>query len=329
MDLDRVVGDELSDLFGPDDPGAAVIVAVDGAAAVRRAFGMADLELGVPMRPELVFRIGSLTKQFTAVAILLLDEVELDEPVVRYLPDYSGPGPDVTVRQLLTHNGGIPSYTSMPAFPDVMDRDVSTQEIIDFIAAEPLDFEPGTKHEYSNSGYMLLGAIIERLSGLSYGDFVARHIFQPLEMERSRYGDMGPLIPGRLRGYERGDGGWRNAGPIGMSWPGAAGGLVSCVDDLLRWDNALYTEDLVSQELLREAWTPARLRNGDPVDYGFGWAITRRDGHVGFEHGGGINGFTSYALRIPERRLFIAVLLNSVGDIAPGVLVDRIYDLIE
>jgi CubicO group peptidase (beta-lactamase class C family) len=252
-------------------------------------------------------------------------ELRLDDPITRFLPDYPDYGRQVTVRHLLNHNSGIPSYTSMSAFSDVMMRDVSTAEVIDFFKDEPPEFPPGAQHEYSNSGYFLLGAIIEHVSSLSYGDFITREIFEPLGMKHSAYGHTRPLIPGRVSGYGWVENEWRNAFPLSMTWPGAAGGLISGIDDLLRWDNALYAEQLLSQDSLRQAWTPATLENGDSVEYGFGWAITRRDGHVGIEHGGGINGFTSYALRIPDRRLFIAVLLNSVGEIHPSVIADRIY----
>lgn len=328
MDIDRAVRAELVELFEQGGPGAAVLVAVGGVPVAREAFGMADVELEVPMRPEFIFRLGSITKQFTAVGILLLMErgdLRLDDPITRFLPDYPDYGREVTLQHLLTHNSGVPSYTSMPAFADVLNRHVSTADVIDFFKDEPPEFPPGTQHEYSNSGYFLLGAIIEHVSGLSYGDFMTRQIFEQLKMTQSEYGHTRPLISGRVSGYGWSENEWRNAAPLSMTWPGAAGGLISCIDDLLRWDNALYTEELLSQESLRRAWTPATLKNGDPVGYGFGWAISRRDDLVSIEHGGGINGFASYAMRIPDRHLFIAVLMNGIGGIESSDVADRIY----
>lgn len=314
--LEQFIDAELKEACAPDGPGAAVILAIDGIPLVRKACGMAHVELAVPMRPEMVFRLGSVTKQFTAVAILVLMQrgaLGLDDPVTRFLPDYPTHGDEITVRHLLTHTSGIRSYTSMPEFEMVMDRDATTREIIDFFNTEPLEFAPGTRHAYSNSGYALLGAIIERTTGLSYGDFVTRTIFGPLSMERSAYGSTGPLLSGRVAGYERNTEEWENARQISMTWPGAAGGLVSCIDDLLLWDESLYTGRLVPQEILHLAWTPATLPSGEIIDYGFGWFISDGQGHRCIEHGGGIHGFVSHLLRIPERHLFIAVLMNHGG----------------
>lgn len=208
-----------------------------------------------------------------------------------------------------------------------MVRDVSTDEIIDFFTTEPLEFTPGTDYAYSNSGYVVLGAIIERLSHMSYGDFIAHEIFRPLAMDRSAYGSNEPLIRGRVAGYRRraDNNSWENATQISMTWPSAAGGLVSSLDDLLVWDEALYTDRLIPGQLLELAWQPTVLTNGTTVDYGFGWCISTCIGRSCLEHAGGIAGFSSHILRIPDEHLLVAVLMNDEdGD--PSGMAHRITE---
>ncbi len=311
--------DLMREACAPDGPGAAVLVARNGTPIVRKGYGLASLELGVPVEPHMVFRIGSLTKQFTAVAVLILaerGELSLEDDVTRYLPKYPTGGRRITVEHLLTHSGGIRNYTDMPEWLQLWRRDMTVQELVDFFRNQPLEFAPGEHWEYSNSGYILLGAIIERISGRTYAEFLEENIFGPLGMRHTCYDQASRVIPGRVPGYDRIGDEWQNAPYISMTQPFSAGALASSVDDLLLWDEALYTDRLLSPELLGRAFTPARLRDGTPTGYGYGWVISEYAGRRTAEHGGGINGFLSYAIRVPEEHLYVAVLMNTT---APGL----------
>lgn len=319
---------ELDALFAEsypaDGPGAAVLVKKGDETVLRKGYGMADLELGVPIAPEMVFRLGSITKQFTGAAILLLvqeGKLALDDTVAELLPGYAGPAGPVTVHQLLTHTGGVPSYTDVPEYVAGMREDVTTEQMIDRFREKPLDFEPGTGWHYSNSGYFLLGRIVEEVSGESYEDFVETRIFGKLGMDRTRYGHVSEIVPGRVEGYQGAPGSFQNAAFLSMTQPYAAGSLLSTVDDLARWDQALRTDELLPDELRELLWTPADLADGRATGYGYGFVVHDYQGHRLVEHGGGINGFVTSLLRIPDRGIFVAVLSNNpAADPGPGAL---------
>jgi CubicO group peptidase (beta-lactamase class C family) len=308
--------------YPANGPGAAVLVEKDGEVLLRKGYGMADLELGVPIAPDMVFRLGSITKQFTAAAVLLLvqeGKLSLDDTVGERLAGYSGPAAPVTLRQLLTHTGGVPSYTDVPDYPTRMREDQTVEEMIARFRDKPLDFEPGTGWHYSNSGYFLLGAIIEKVSGESYEDFVERRIFAHLGMARSRYGREAELVPGRVAGYQGAPGSYENAAYLSMTQPYAAGSLLSTVDDLARWDQALGSDELLPAELRELLWTPAPLADGRATGYALGFGVTDYQGHRIVQHGGGINGFVTSMVRIPEAGIFVAVLSNNPAA-DPGAL---------
>ncbi|HXG65930.1 MAG TPA: serine hydrolase [Blastocatellia bacterium] len=312
-ELTAAIHELLEKTYKADEPGAAVIVVKDGKTIFRKGYGKANLELGVPIEPDMIFRIGSITKQFTAVAILMLAErgkLSLDDDFTKYLPDYPAKGQKITIAQLLNHTSGIKSYTSLPEWRALWRKDLSLNELIDTFKDKPMDFAPGEKWSYNNSAYVLLGAIIEKVSGQSYKDFVEKQIFAPLGMKHSFYDDTTRVIPRRVPGYSKGADGWVNAPYLSMSHPHAAGALVSSVDDLAIWDAALYTDKLLKQETLKQAWTPLKLNNGKPLRYGFGWTVNTYEGHRVISHGGGINGFITYALRMPDDRVFVSVLTN-------------------
>jgi D-alanyl-D-alanine carboxypeptidase len=310
--LDRI----FAEAYPATGPGAAVIVVRDGKTVLRKGYGLVNVELSVPIAPEMVFRIGSVTKQFTAAAILKLVEagkLSLSDEIGRFLPDYPTRGKRITVEQLLNHTSGIRSLTGMPAWASHTREDWTPAQLIAFFQNEPLDFEPGTGWKYNNSGYLLLGAIIEKVSGKKYEDFLAETIFRPLGMERTRYGSDGPLIAGRATGYQRTPGGVVNAPYLSMTLPYSAGGLVSTVDDLAKWQAALDKDGLLSAESRRRMWTPVTLHDGRATRYGFGWGIWRYEGHAVVEHGGAINGFVSANMRWPDDRIYVAVLSNATG----------------
>jgi D-alanyl-D-alanine carboxypeptidase len=210
----------LTALYPAADPGAAILVARDGQVLMRKAYGAASVELGVPLRPEHVFRLGSITKQFTAVAVLMLvDEgrVSLDDEVTKYFPGYPTHGRRITVEHLLTHTSGIRSYTRMPTYVAGMRRDLTTDELIAVFRDQPMDFAPGESWNYNNSGYALLGGIIQKVSGMSYADFIRTRIFEPLGMRNSYYETASAIIPGRVPGYDRTPEGMRSPTPRARS----------------------------------------------------------------------------------------------------------------
>ena len=307
---------ELERAFPANEPGATALVMKDGKVVFRSAAGMANLELGVAMRPEMVLRLGSVTKQFTAVCILMLVEqgkLALDDEITKFLPDFPVHGQKITIERLLTHTSGVKNYTELAAFWEQQRQDKTLPQLIDVFKQEPPEFAPGERFVYSNSGYVLLGAVIEKVSGQTYAAFVQQHIFDALGMAHTRYDSTASIIPGRVPGYKHTAQGYDNGDYFSMSLPYAAGSLVSTVDDLAKWDEALYTEKLVSQASLLRAWTTFHLDDGRPTHYGYGWAITDIAGIPMLNHGGGVNGFNSMLLRVPQTRVFAVVLTNRDG----------------
>jgi CubicO group peptidase (beta-lactamase class C family) len=275
----------------------------------------------------MVFRIGSTTKQFTSACILKLVEqgrIRLDDPISKSFPDYPAAGRDVTIEQLLTHTSGIRSATEMPTWFPHMREDWTVGQLIDFFDDEPLDFAPGTGWRYTNSGYILLGAILEKVTGRPYAEVVADWIFRPLGMKDTRYGSEAPIIPGRADGYRKTPDGVINAPYLSMTQPFSAGALVSTVDDLARWQSALDASDrpggILSPESRRRMWTPVVLPDGRSTRYGFGWAVWSYEGHAVVEHGGTINGFSTASMRLPDDRIYVAVLSNCGGCADPRSL---------
>lgn len=305
-------------------PGAAVLVVQDGKTLLRKGYGMAEIELGVPVAPDMVFRVGSVTKEFTAACILRLVEegrLALDDPIGKYLPDFPSGGRRVTIEQLLTHTSGIRSYTDIPGwFGARMKEDRSPREVEALFDGEPFDFAPGEGWHYDNSGYVLLGEILEKVTGKPYADLVTETIFRPLGMNDTRYGSDAPIVPGRVAGYVKTPNGIVNAPFLSMTQPYAAGALVSTVDDLARWHRALDAGAVLKPESVRRMWTPVRLPDGTDTRYGLGWMIWSLDGHPVVEHGGGINGFQTANLRLPDERIYVAVLSNCGGCADPRSL---------
>ncbi len=302
-----------SSSYPANEPGAAVVVMKDGAVLLRKGYGLADLEQGIPIEPEMVFRIGSVTKQFTAAAILLLEQegkLSVKDDLRKHLPDYPTSGRVITIEHLLTHTSGIRSYTDMESFGEHSRDDMSVEEVIALFENQPLGFEPGEKYAYNNSGYFLLGAIIEKVSGKTYEAFLREKIFEPLGMSQTYYGSASRIIPKRAQGYDGVNGEFQNTAYLSMTLPYAAGSLLSTVDDLAKWDRALYGTELLSRASVDKWWKPFPLVSGESTHYGYGWSISSYENRTVLGHGGGINGFTCHLLRIPEDRVFVAVLTN-------------------
>jgi CubicO group peptidase (beta-lactamase class C family) len=323
----------LAKSFPTDAPGAVVLVAHAGEVLLRKGYGIANLELGVPMDPKYVFRMGSLTKQFTAVAILQLVEagkIKLEDEVTTYVPEFSTGDQKITLHELLTHTSGIPDYTQQPEWEKLMRQDMSVKDILALVKNKPLDFTPGSSWKYSNTGYVLLGAVIEKVSGISYADYVETNIFQRAGMIHSCYDRTERVIPDRIPGYIRTRKDWINAPYLSMTQPYAAGGLLSTVDDLWKWQQTLAVGKLVKPALLKMIYSTVRLPDGRSTGYGFGRFLGTVAGHASIEHGGGIHGFSSYELSVPDTGLYIIVLENALGNlpVQPADLARRVAKLV-
>ena len=318
----------LKAIYPADEPGATVLVAQGQEVLFRDAYGMANLELGVPLRSEMVLRLGSITKQFTAASIMMLAEegkLEVSDPIAKHLPDYPSHGHNITIEHLLNHTSGIFSYTGIPGYmTQEIRKDLTTQELVDVFKNLPMDFAPGDRWRYNNSGYVLLGTIIEAVSGKSYDEFVEERIFKPLGMTNSHYGG-GKLISGRVSGYAGRSGNYSNASFLSMTQPQAAGSLLANVDDLLRWNSALVLGDVISRASYQQMTQKTRLNDGEVVDYGFGFGLRKIRGKSSVEHGGGIYGFSTFALWIPEEQIYASVLTNIPGrQPSPGVVAKKL-----
>ncbi|MGI8467729.1 MAG: serine hydrolase [Pyrinomonadaceae bacterium] len=284
-----------------------VLVARDGKPIVSKGYGMANIELGVPNAPQTVFRLGSVTKQFTAMAIMMLAEhgkLNVNDPICKYLADCPAAWQPITVKNLLTHTSGITNYTSFPDFAKTTIMPITPAEMVKILEEKPLEFTPGEKFAYSNSGYFVLGAIIEKVSGKTYADFLQENIFTPLGMKNTGYDNPLQIIKNRAAGYQRVGGEIINASYMDMTVPYAAGSLYSTTGDLLVWDQALYTEKLVSKKSLDEIFTP--FKSG----YGYGWGIGKKFDRREISHGGGIYGFATEISRFPDDKVTVVVLSN-------------------
>jgi len=294
----------------------SVLVAENGKVIYQKGFGLANMEWNIPNTPQTRFRLGSITKQFTAALILQLVEqgkIKLDGKITDYLADYrKDTGEKVTVHQLLSHTSGIPSYTGLPGFRNDVSRNPYTVD--DFVkkyASKDVEFEPGSKFSYNNSGYFLLGAIIEKVTGQTYEQVLKEKILNPLGMKDTGYDHHGTILEKRASGYEKNGEGYVNAPYLDMSLPYAAGSLYSTVEDLYLWDQALYTDRVLS------AATKELMYKPNLSDYAYGWVVTKAKLGAGTEsvpkitHGGGINGFNTVIARFPAQKHLIVLLDNT------------------
>jgi CubicO group peptidase (beta-lactamase class C family) len=291
----------------------SVLVADEGEIVISKGYGMASIELSVPNTPATKFRIASLTKQFTAMAIMILQErglLNVQNRISLHVPNCPGAWASITIHHLLTHTSGIPDFMFLPGnYPDYWRVPHTVDETMALFRDLPLRFPPGARYEYSNSGYIVLGQIIEVLSHTTYEDFITRNILEPLGMTSSGYDHSGTIIQGLAAGYVRENGVLLNAVHIEMDAAYAAGALYSTVEDLFLWDQSLYTTRLVSQPSLDALFTP-HTATGQGYDYGYGWNVERQFNRTTCGHGGLISGFGGYIGRFPEERVFIVVLSN-------------------
>lgn len=306
----------LTESFAAEGPGAAVVVMDDGKVAYTAGRGLADVKANRPITPDTVFRLGSITKQFTAAVILQLAEegkLSLSDPLSKFLPDYPKPGANATVAQLLNHTSGIQSYTGLPGWMSSGKpaQAVTTESLIAEFRDKPDEFAAGTKFSYNNSGYVLLGAIIEKVTNKPWHAVVEERIAKPLGLGTIRYGLAESSMPQMAAGYTETDGKQVPARPIHMSVPHAAGALVGSVGDLAKWAKALHGGKVVKSETYQQMIARTRLSDGEEVDYAYGLANGDVRGRRSIGHGGGIFGFSTASLYVPGDDVFVAVFANS------------------
>ncbi|MGP0020148.1 MAG: serine hydrolase domain-containing protein [Candidatus Sulfotelmatobacter sp.] len=309
-------------------PGLSLLVAKGGRIVRAEGFGLANVELQVPAKPETIFQSGSVGKQFTATAVMMLVEegkIGLDDPLTKYLADAPPSWEDVTVRELLSHTAGFGDYPKDFDFR----KDWTEDEELKLIESIPLAYPPGTKWEYSNFGYVTLGILIHRVTGEFYGDFLQQRIFQPLGMATTRIISEADIVHNRSAGYRLVNGELKNqewVSPVVNTT--ADGSLYFSILDLAKWDAALYTDKLLKRSSFDLMWTPVKLKNGQPNkgDYGFGWFIEQRAGHRCIHHDGSWQGFETAIDRYVNDQLTVVALTNLAGA-DPGKITQHVAEL--
>jgi len=331
----------LNNLFSADGPGGTALIAKNGQIVYQKAFGKANLELDVNMQPYHVFRIGSITKVFTACAILKLMEegkLSLQDTITKYIEDYPTYWHHITIEHLLTHTSGISGFSKPFQDKEFRQRDVTPKEMIDSIKNEPMDFTPGEKFYYSNSAYLILGYIIEKVSCKTYEAYVEENLFQPLGMKNSYFEKANEIIINRASGYQKGLGGYENDNFFSTSTIYSEGALLSTVEDLSTWYFAVADGKVISKESLEKAITPFILNNGKAIEYGYGWSLGNIQGTPWFGHNGSVEGFLSTSLFLPEEKVFVVVFTNcfcqayTPYDVAykiAGIEIDKPFEWIE
>ncbi len=329
-------GDQVDDYVSAEMakahvPGLTLEVIQNGKPAKSAAYGFANLELKVPATLDTVFEIGSVTKQFTAACALLLEnegKLAVRDPISKYLATAPAAWSNITIRHLLTHTSGIKSYTGLSGFE--LTRRLTQEQFIAALARLPLEFAPGAQAKYSNSGYNLLGYIIENASGKSYWEFLAGRIFGPLNMTTATNRDPTILVPNRADGYLHKDGAFMNR-DSDLTDVFSAGSIVCAIGDLARWNSVLDGESLLSASMKARMWTPAKLNGGRETPYGFGWRIGEFQGRKNIGHSGSTSGFSASLQRFPDDRLAVIVLCNSgepniATTIAKGIAAIRLRE---
>jgi CubicO group peptidase (beta-lactamase class C family) len=288
----------------------AVLIAKGGKIVLSKGYGMANYELDVPNTPQTKFRLGSITKQFTSMAIAQLVErglINIEDPITKYLPNYpKETGDKITVYHLLTHTSGIPSFTNFPDYQQIKFNKFSGEKLIAWLKDKPLEFAPGEKFKYNNSGYFLLGYIVEMVSGKSYEQYLKENIFDVVGMKNTGFDHNNIVLKNRAAGYTVRGKELENSDYIDMTVPGGAGSLYSTVEDLYMWDRALYTEKLVKKTTLDKIYTPFK------ANYAWGWVVDEQFKHKRISHNGGIDGFNTTLQRFVNDDTFVVALSNKV-----------------
>ncbi|SFL07200.1 CubicO group peptidase, beta-lactamase class C family [Paenibacillus sp. 1_12] len=303
--LESKVHNYFSFLEMNDEYSGSVLIAKEGKIIINRGYGFANREHQVANTTETKYRIGSITKQFTAMAITILQEqgiLKVEDNISKFIPSFPK-GAQISLHELLTHSSGIPNITRLPNIKEIMRHPTTIEITVSLIMDFELEFDPGSKFQYSNSGYILLAFIIEKTTGLSFEDFLNRHIFEPLGMTNSGCDNFKEIIFNRAQGYEY-DNKIVNADYVDMSFPTGGGNLYSTTGDLFKWDQSLYTEKLVTNKSLQAIFTPHGF------GYGYGWFISSDNNRNRIHHGGGIVGFKNEINRYIDEGVTIIILNN-------------------
>ena len=303
----------VSSTYSSKEPGISVLVAKDRKAIYSKAFGKSNLELNTPLETNSVFQIGSITKQFTAISILMLEEqgkLSVEDKIGKYIPEYAEIGKDITIHHLLNHTSGIKNRTPVGDKGFISKTNMSPTELIAYFKDEPLEFKPGERFKYSNAGYILLGRIIEIVSGQPYSDFIEQNIFDKIGMKNSSCGDMKQVIPNLTKGYIIEQNDFVKSDYINLSLAYSAGAILSTTEDLLKWQNALLSNTLLKASSIKQAMTPTLLNSGKRVPYGYGFRFSKLGNSPVIAHTGSTKGFTSIALFLPKEKLYITALTN-------------------
>lgn len=309
-------------------PGLALLVSRGGQSIRSQGYGLSNVELQVPVKPETIFQSGSVGKQFTATAVMMLFEggkIGLEDPLTKYFPDAPAAWKQVTVRELLSHTAGFTDYPKDFDFR----KDYTEDQLIKIVERIPLAYTPGTSWSYSNIGFLTLGILIHRVTGEFYGDFLQERIFRPLDMRTTRIINEADIIPNRAAGYRLVKGELKNQEWVSPTMNTTAdGSLYFSILDLAKWDAALYTEKLVKRSTLEQMWTVAKLSNGQPNsgNYGFGWFIGNKNGHHVVEHEGQWQGFETQISRYADNQLTVVVLTN-LAEAKPDTIADRVAEM--
>jgi len=316
------------ELDGQKIPGLALLVSRQGHPVRMQGYGFANVELQSPVKPETIFQSGSMGKQFTATAVMMLVEegkLALDDPLTKFFPDAPAAWAQVKVRNLLSHTAGFTDYPKEFDFR----KDYTEDELLKIIEQIPLAYAPGTKWSYSNLGYATLGILIHKVTGKFYGDFLQERIFGPLDMRTTRIISEADIVPNRASGYRLVKGELKNQEWVSPTLNTTAdGSLYFSVVDLAKWDAALYTDKLLKRSSLDQVWTVAKLNDGTPNsgNYGFGWFIETKNGHKVIGHGGSWQGFKSHIARYVDDKLTVVVLINQ-GDAEPGPIAEHVAEM--
>jgi len=325
LDVDEYIHQEMQ---RQNIPGLALLVSQTGRIVKAQGFGLANVELQAPVKPETVFQSGSLGKQFTATAVMMLVEegkLGLDDPLTKFFAGAPASWKEVTVRELLSHTAGFGDYPAKFNFR----KDWSEDEMLKMVEGIPLAYPSGTKWEYSNLGYLTLGILLHRVTGEFYGDFLQQRIFHPLDMNTTRIISEADIVPNRAAGYRLVKGELKNQEWVApMINTTADGSLYFSILDLAKWDAALYTDTLLKKSSLDQMWTPAKLKNGRPnkAGYGFGWFVEQLDGRRLIRHDGAWQGFETAINRYVDDRLTVVVLSNLSGA-DPAAIAEHVAEM--
>ncbi len=316
-DLNKAVDSLVSLQFKQTEPGVSILIARKGKIIYKKAFGSANVELNVAIQPDMVFRIGSITKQFTAIGILQLVEqgkISLQDSVQKYIPKFPSKGYTITIENLLTHTSGIPDYANADTTNNPYSErlDYTPQQIIKYFDYMPLEFKPGTKFNYSNSGYVLLAYIIQKVTGENYHQYMKENVINRADLQNTLFDDEHTIIPNRVEGYTRDNGYFENCEYQTASMAFGCGDLLSTTEDLYQWNKALLSYKLISEEMLQKAFTPFKLGNGSYTNYGYGWFIDSF-GIKRIHHEGQVSGFTAFEDYYPGKDVYISILTNQLS----------------